>query len=368
MCFLFSDVDPFIGSQMELIASTQALTITDQLLTPKINRSLFKALHFQSNITKIDLSNSFIEDEGVKNLAQALPTITQLIHLNLSGNLITSAGIKYLSSIFDNPMADCLSELSALNLSFNPLRNQSMAALEKFCQHLKQLTTLNLASTELSDLYDFDLKFFSLNDIDLSFNEFTTTGLHKAIAKLNSCKLGKFKLSYSFQSLDRDILNENGTADAFVQMLNTGNCANLEEIYLCGMNINDINAWQIIQSTKRSKKLQTISFRENAMLSKITFKLLLDNLSIRNLYLEGCRMLLNDLTESDAEGLNGSPDHCENVIVSLDAEPTESTIFNGLKQFWSSYTQFAGKVFSRGRNVCLTMKPGSVDQSWTYHQ
>lgn len=337
------------------------------MLTPKLNRPLFKALHFQSNITKIDLSNSFIEDEGVKGLAQALPTMTQLIHLNLTGNLITSNGVKHLSSIFDNPTSNCLPELSILNLSFNPLQNQSLASLERFCQNLIQLTALNLSSTEISDLQNFDLKFFSLIEIDLSYNEFIATGLQRSIAKFNSCKLTKLKLSYCFHRIDRDSVNN--PIEALVDILNTGNCSNLEEIYLCGLNINDINCWQLIQSIKRSNVLHTVSLRENPSLTKITWKLLLENLSIRNLYLEGCKLMLNDLVETDADGFDGRSQRCDNITVSIDAEPAESKIFDLLKRFWSAYSQYGGKVFSRGRNVLLTMKPSSVSSElWTYHQ
>lgn len=339
------------------------------MLSPKLNRPLFKALHFQSNITKIDLTNSFIEDEGIKGLSQALPSITQLMYLNLTGNLITSNGIKCLSSIFDNPTTDCLTELTTLNLSFNPLQNQSLPFLEKFCQNLKQLNTLNLMSTELSDLQDFNLKFFSLIDIDLSYNEFTANGLHRAIGKLNACKISKLKFSYCFQENVRESMNENRIIDAFIELFNTGNCSNLEELYLCGLNINDIQCWQIIQSIKRSKVLQTVSLRENSLLTKITWKLLLENLAIRNLYLEGCRIILNDVTEVDAQNLDGISQCCDNIAVTLDAEPIDSSIFNNLKLFFNAYSQYAGKVFSRGRNILLTMKPASIaSELWTYHQ
>lgn len=90
------DADPYLKQQNELIASTQALTITDQMLPSLYSRPLFKAIHYQSNLTTINLTNSFIEDDGVKFLAQAIATMNQLSHLNLSGNLITANGIRHL--------------------------------------------------------------------------------------------------------------------------------------------------------------------------------------------------------------------------------------------------------------------------------
>lgn len=365
--FEYLDADPFIKAQIELIASTQSLSIKDQMLSPKHSRPLFKALHFQSNITRIDLANSFIEDEGFKHLTQALPTMKQITHLNVAGNLITATGIKYFSSIFDGAEAlDCLPELNTLILNNNPLYNQSLSALEKICCNLSQLSTLHLSSTELTDLQSADLGFSHVKDIDLSFNLFTSTGLVRTMEKLNSCKLEKLKLSFC-GPLQHDRDQDKNLVDALTKMFDAGTCANLQEIYLCGLNLNDVNCWQIVQSLRRSKVLQILSLRDNLLLTKVTWKLLLENLSISNLYLEGCKILLSDLNAQDEETLSKLAQNSENIKVSLNRESSDSDQFERIKRIWNSITHYNGKVFRQGNIAWLTTTPERVQMdSWEY--
>lgn len=337
------------------------------MLSPKHSRPLFKALHFQSNITKVDLTNSFIEDEGLKHLAQALPTMKQITTLNISGNLITAIGMKYFSNIFDDEQTACLPELNTLILNHNPLQNQSLTALEKICCNLIQLTTLHLSSTELTDLQSFDLRFAHLLDIDFSFNSFTPTGLLKAIDKLNSCKLSRLKLSFCGPQLNRQETSEKNLVDALTKVLDAGSCSSLEEVQLCGLNLNDVDCWQIVQSLKRSKTLQTLSLRDNPLLTKVTWKLLLENLSIRNLCLEGCTVLLTNLNGQDEDTLAKVTHCCENIKLSLSPDAADCDQFDAVKRIWNSITHYAGKIFQQGRNVWLTTTPANITtDTWEY--
>lgn len=366
--FIQLDADPFIKAQIELIASTQSLSINDQMLSPKHSRPLFKALHFQTNITRIDLTNSFIEDEGLKHLTQALPTMKQITTLNLSGNLITATGIKYFSQIFDAESSNCLPELNTLILNNNPLQNQSLSALEKICCNLSQLFALHLSSTELTDLQGVDLRFAHLTDADFSLNLFTPTGLLKSIDKFNSCKLEKLNLSFCGPLLhSRDAIERN-LVDALTKMFDAGTCSNLQVVHLCGLNLNDVDCWQIVQSLKRSKVLRTLSLRDNSLLTKVTWKLLLENLSIPNLYLEGCNVLLSDLNAQDEETLTKVTKCCENIKISLNTETIDDNVqFETIKRIWNSVTHYAGKIFRQGKMVWLTTTHENVTlDDWEY--
>lgn len=337
------------------------------MLSPKHSRPLFKALHFQSNITKIDLTSSFIEDEGLKHLAQALPTMSQITSLNLSGNLITAIGIKYFSNIFDEAPSACLPELETLILNHNPLQNQSLTALEKICCNLNQLSTLHLSSTELSDLQNIDLRFTHLLDIDLSFNCFTSAGLLRAIDKLNSCKLKRLQFSFCGVQLNRQESGERNLIDSLTKLFDAGNCMSLEHVHLCGLNLNDMDCWQIVQSLKRAKALHTLSLRNNVLLTKVTWKLLLENLMIKNLFLEGCKVLLTNLNGQDEEALANVSQCCENVRVSLSSEAEDCDQFDVVKRIWNTITNYSGKIFQRGHTVWLTTTPANVtDDTWIY--
>lgn len=340
------------------------------MLSLKHSKPLFKALHFQSNITKIDLTNSFIEDDGLKQLSQALPTMKQITALNITGNLITATGIKHFSQIFDNEQQNCLPELNALILNHNPLQNQCLAALEKICNNLCQLSTLHLQSTELTDLQGVDLRFAHLLDVDFSFNQFTPSGLIRAIEKLNSCKLKTLRLSFCGRLLNGPETVERNLIDALTKAIDAGSCISLEHVYLCGLNLNDVDCWQIVQSLKRSKALHTLSLRDNPLLTKVTWKLLLENLAIHSLCLEGCRALLMDLNAHDEDALSKINNCCENIRISLNSDSDESldhNQFNIVKNIWNTMTQYAGKIFRQGGNVWLTTAPANVTSDcWEY--
>lgn len=336
------------------------------MLSLKHSKPLFKALHFQSNVTKIDLTNSFIEDDGLKLLSQALPTMKQITTLNLTGNLITATGIKYFSQIFDNEQQNCLPELNTLILNHNPLQNQCLTALEKICNNLGQLSTLHLQSTELTDLHGADLRFSHLLDVDFSFNPFKSSGLVHAIEKLNSCKLKILRLSFCGRLLNGP--EERTIIDALTKALDAGSCISLEQVYLCGLNLNDADCWQIVQSLKRSKSLQTLSLRDNPLLTKLTLKLLLENLAINSLYLEGCAVLLMDLNAHDEDALSKVNNCCENIRISLNADDSiDANQLNIIKNIWNTMTGYAGKVFRNGANLWLTTAPSNVtSDTWEY--
>lgn len=376
MNFILSQLvaDQCIQSHLELVASTQSLTINDQIISSKLSRPLFKSLHFQTNLLTLDLSQCFLEDEGMKFLAQALPTISQLTKLILSGNLITVNGIKYLTSALEASVdAVLLPELATLNLSFNPLQNQSIPQLAKLCQHLPQLRSLSLSSVELADFQDVDLKFNALTEIDLSLNEFTSSGIANAIDRLNTCKLKQIDLSYCLAASARNSPNANELVDSLANVLNAGTCANLEEVHLSGCQLNDVDCWRIIQALSRSKQLLVVSLRDNPSLTKVTWKFLLENLCVRQLHLEGCSSLAADLTETDVMTLQAqSIEECsKNVTISMTAadgsnEPDASQI-ELLKRMWNVVSRDAGKMFKQNRNLLLTIEPELVaNDDWTY--
>lgn len=296
--------------------------------------------------------------------------MTQLTHLNLSGNLITANGIRHLSAIFDQPTPEpTLQELTTLILDYNPLQNQALTHLEKLCRQLNQLAVLRLVSTDLSDLQNLDLKFSQLIELDLSFNQFTVHGIIKCIEKLNACKLQRLNLSFCGVFESDTAFGCKTFVETLDRMLNAGSCSNLEELHLCSLRLNDTDCWQIIQSIKRSKVLKTLSLRQNDGLTKATWKLLLENLAAQNVRLDGCKELLNNLIESDAHDVGTlAPHRFGNIFVSFDRDLDDDERFGKLIRFWSAVTQYSGKVFINRRNVLLTLNSDQVPtQTWQYY-
>lgn len=367
----FSGGDAYIQSQIELIPSTQTLLIKDQFLSSAICRPLFKAIHFQSNLRTIDLTNSFIEDDGLKHLSQALPTLVQLCTLNLNGNLITSIGIKHILSAFDGH-PNCLGELRELYLSYNPLHDASLMPLSSICDKLTALTVLHLASTGLTNLKEFDLKFATLTELDLGYNNFVPNGLSKAIAKLDANHLARLNLSfYACYAFDADdSIDEGGSEEAekpiieaLVRCLNAGTCANLEDIRLSGCQLNDADCGRLIQPISRSKVLRNLVVSDNSQLTKLTFKHILESVPMKNLHIEGCKMILTGWSESDVDTIKvvSCP---ENIVMSLSTTRFDSEEIEILKKLWLALSRGRGKLFVRSGKALLTLKSDSYNKVW----
>lgn len=317
-------------------------------------------------MTSIDLTFSFIEDDGVKFLSQAFPTLPQITSLNLSGNLITVIGIKHIALLLET-QPNCLSELKELFLNFNPLQNQCLLPLSSICCNLPVLNTLHLVSTELTNLREFDLKFGSLVDLDLSYNTFELDGLGKAIQKLNTCKLSRLNLSFCAPRVDdsEEIFDNSNKplVEALAMAFNAGSCANLEEVHLSSCGLTDVDCWRLLQPISRSKVLRQIALKDNAQLTKVSFKVLLETLSVKYLHLEGSKMLLNGFTEFDAESL-AIQNCCENITISLSGLAKKSEEIDALQRLWNIVSRCRGKMFVSDMKVLLTLKTDGFNKKW----
>lgn len=285
------------------------LSITDSFLDIVTSKPLFKALQHQSNLTVLDLSNNFLTNDGLRNLAQSLPTLKQLKSLNLSGNLISSEGLQHLADIYPKSNA-CLIDLRSLDLSFNPIQNQGLAHLSKFCTNLKNLSALNLCSTDLTDFQFIDCYLNRLTEFDLSFNQFKLKNLIKCLKELNSCKLVRLNVGFSTM--------ESGISECLSTLLHSGTCENLTELNLSGLHLSDGDVWQILQSIQQSK-LQIVHLDENPELSSISLKLLLERLAVDHLYLNGCGKMFKNFDINTASPLEIAPaqGYCKHLSITV---------------------------------------------------
>lgn len=274
---------------MELIQATQELKITDQQLNKQTSEPIFKALQHQSNLESIDLSNNFLEDDVLKLLATILPTLPRLKHLNLAGNYITRDGITNLASVAANNFPD----LETLDLSYNPLSNQSIPSLNILLTKTKNLKKLVLCSTDMTDVpdpLDESFKYSQITDIDFSFNQIKLSNLNKMLKKLNSCRI--VSLNLAFTCTDR------GVMESIVAFLNAGTCEKLRDLNLSGLDLEDGDVWMLLQALERTKNLTVLRLMENRRLTSITLKLLLERLSVKRLELDGCLKLYSKIGDN----------------------------------------------------------------------
>lgn len=280
-----TQIDKHVNTLLELCQATQILALNDQELSLKTIQPVFKAILHQSSLMELNLSNNSIQDEGVKSLVLALPTLKNLKILNLSGNMITVEGIEH----FCTNNSNINLALNDLDLSFNPLGNESLRLLAKLCNSLNDLTNLKISSCEITNFFDYSLNFQALHQLDLSYNNLKLDSICKVLSNLNSCHITSLNLSFC--------VNEEGIGEHIAAFLNAGTCQNLKELNLMSCNLNDADIWEIIRSIPKTIILETLKLTQNPQLTSITFKTLLNSKKVKYLKLIGCPKLLMDFIE-----------------------------------------------------------------------
>ena len=108
--------------------------------------ALAQALHHNSTLTELNLSNNSISDAGTVALAQALHHNSTLTWVYLSNNSISDAGAVALAQALHHN-----STLRELNLFNNSISDAGAVALAQALHHNSTLTELNLSNNSISD-------------------------------------------------------------------------------------------------------------------------------------------------------------------------------------------------------------------------
>ncbi|KAJ6641353.1 Tonsoku-like protein, partial [Pseudolycoriella hygida] len=326
----------YVQSTLELIQATQELKITDQLLDKQKSEPIFKSLQHQTSLETIDLSNNFLEDEILKLLATILPTLPRLKNLHLAGNYITRDGITNLASAKEFP------DLESLDLSFNPLTNQSIPSLNVLLTKAKNLKKLSLSSTEMTDIPDppTEFKYSQVTDIDFSFNQIKLPNLKKVLRKLNSCRLVSLNLAFS--------CTERGVMEPIAAFLNAGTCEKLRDINLTGLDLEDSDIWSLLQALERAKNLNELRLMENKRLTSMSLKFLLEQLSVKYLVLDGCWRLFGK------SGDNIYVSECSIGQIRMTVDPVSRT--NDLEWITETWRRiFGDRANTTVRHNCVTL-------------
>jgi len=147
------------------------LSLIDSNIDNDSLKILNPGLSHHSHLCKLDLSNNNISDNGLGELASIFPSITALVELNLSHNLIQGKAEKF-EEFFTSAQLN-LEDLK-VNLSHNKIEDQCITILELAVFHAEEI---------------------KITDLDLSFNKFTNEGVYKISEAYRQGKnKGKFKL------------------------------------------------------------------------------------------------------------------------------------------------------------------------------
>lgn len=340
--FAHPEPDPNIHSTLELIQSTHCLSLADRSLRPNISKPLFKAMHHQSHIQSIDLSDNFLEDESCRFLAEGIVTLTKLKSLQLSGNAITQQGLTTLVEKLVNAASTCLTTLELLDLSHNPLGNEGILQLSKLTVQTPALRSLHLVAVQATHLSS--LKTSNLTCLDVSHNQFDVSELRKCLRSLNACKMSALNLGFC---VNRDGGN---ATQVLAEWLQSGTLAALKELHLSGWDMDDGDVFELVQTLRRANAMDSLFLMDNPQIDTIGFVQLVQHIRVSRLFLDGCPAIARHLaTIPDTQSNIGE---CKWIRVSSDGQ-TDSV--NALRRFWTRLHGNAANVVVHRRQVVLKL-------------
>uniref|UniRef100_A0A1A9WG26 Tonsoku-like protein n=1 Tax=Glossina brevipalpis TaxID=37001 RepID=A0A1A9WG26_9MUSC len=346
-------VDIRIKDELQNGQMSNTVNLKNFWLNPTQCKPLFQSILHQSNLRVIVLSNNFIRNEGCRHLAKSLPTLKQLKTLNLAGNFITADGLEILLKSLDGVANNV--RLEQLILSHNPIGNNAIRVLDKFCTSIQgtEMQKLHLAHCQLSRLFDYNLNYHQLTDFDVSFNQLNTESFYKLMKKLNSSRLQSINISYCrFTRSSADDCNlanyDVECAEKIADFFESGTCEHFKCVYMAGCQLTDIIMYKIIQSLSKANDLQVFDITDNIKLSTISFHFILDKLShLRKLMAINCIRFIN---VECIEKIKSIPNY---VSLSLPTNNIDDNYKKLLHTMWRSFWGDKAKITFFRNNVVL---------------
>ena len=240
---------------------------------------LAQALHHNSTLKKLDLSNNSSSDAGAVALAQALHHNSTLKKLDLSNNSICDIGAVTLAQALHHN-----STLKELDLSHNSICDTGAVTLAQAVHHNSTLKKLDLSNNRITDAGAVTLAQTlhhncTLKELDLSHNSICDTGavtLAQALHHNSTLKelglsnnsitdAGAVTLAHTLHhnsTLKELDLSHNSICDtgavALAQALHY-NCT-LEWLHLSNNSINDAGAVALAEALRHNSTLQWLDY------------------------------------------------------------------------------------------------------------
>lgn len=320
---------------LEINRAAALLDLSNQNLNPSSVRPVLKALQHQSCLLQLDLSSNFIQNDGLKLLAQTLMTLKHVQLVDVSGNMITESGVEH----FCNALVKCpgIAGLTQINLSFNPIKSTSLRFISGLCQS-KKTEKLSLSSCELTDVHRIELN--GLKALDVSFNFLSTEAFKWMLRSLNASSIETFNLERCSVELN--------LAAPLVQFINAGCFMRLREINLSGLNFDENEILDIIRALEKCEQLQELDLSHQKQITFLTLKYLLFSLECRSLEkikLIGCKHLLStsDLLAVQSNNVQRE-NRLKSVQLSLPNDTTKATFIEKLTELWNGVCGYRGKT------------------------
>ncbi|XP_068698694.1 tonsoku-like protein isoform X1 [Montipora foliosa] len=206
---------PDILSILESDLQLTSISLSNKALLDVHVLPLYRALQCHDVLTKLMLPGNRIGDSGVQYLVSALPTLPNLLVLDLSCNGITQKGLSHIASALN--ARDCATErserqqnamlqkLMELNISYNWLGDNCGTLLAVILQKCPLLNSLKLEScgltSQISALgkeFPVALKASRLSHLSVAYNALGSQGMTNFIEALPSESLHHFNVTSSY--------------------------------------------------------------------------------------------------------------------------------------------------------------------------
>lgn len=348
---LLLDINKDVLEVLQRAQISNSIQLNDLWLSSIQTEAVFKAILHQTNLRCLDLSNNFLQNEGCRQLAKAMPTLKQLRSINISGNFITSDGLEVMLASISN-----LSGIEEIILSRNPLGNQSLRYLDRFCNPpagQKTLQKLHIAQCNLTQLYDYDLSYNELIDFDISFNQLTDDSIRTLLTKLNSCRLQNFNLSYvKIDQPEERLASTSGVAaQRLAEFFESGTCEKFKRIALAGWQLCDVDIYKISQCLSRANDLELLDLSDNGRLTSSSMQFIIDKIPhLRKLVATNCTRFL----DTDRLERISQLQHIPNFIyLTLGANDAINELNRALAELWHAHWGDRGKIKTFDKNCIL---------------
>lgn len=297
-----------------------------------------KALQHQSCLLQLDLSSNFIQNDGIKFLSQVLVTLKQLNSLDISGNMITESGVEYLC----NALEKCQhpAEMRHLNLSFNPIRSNSLKLISRLCQ-TKRIASLSMVSCDLTVSNGLD-ELGTIKRLDISYNHLSRDGFKGFLGRLNPGLVEALNFERCTTSPD--------IGESLVNFISSGCYGTLKELNLAGLNLTENEILDVLRSVEKCEQLASLDLSHQKQFTFLSLKFLLsvDSKSLERVRLIGCKNLQDSSGLLNLHNVDVLQTSClQNIQLSLPRASSESTrkdFIERIKQLWDVATAHRGKI------------------------
>lgn len=322
---------------LDLNRTSVNIDLSNQNLRPLNARPILKAFHHQHCLNHIDISSNFIQDEGLKYLAQALITMKNLSGLDLSGNAITESGIEYFCNTLDKSATPA--EIKHLKLNFNPIKSTSLKYLSELCRK-KFITSMSLASCKLVDFDNEIDTFNSVKELNISYNHFTFNGLKNIFRKLNSTLMESINLNRCSSELN--------IGDIIVNFITSGCYSTLREIHLSGLKLKENEILDILRCLQSCGNLKVLDLSYQNDLTVLTMKFILFNMGNNNLRvnLVGCQNIYKtfDIKYNHDRSMSPYPCHIQLSLPKVPTAVVRNEFITKMRDLWMNVTECRGTI------------------------